>query len=69
MTGQPIWRERLQGVGVITAQEAIALGATGPILRSTGIPWDLRRDLPYLYYAGRVTRALGEDGVMRYASA
>ena len=34
MTGQPIWRERLQGVGVITAEEAIALGATGPILRS-----------------------------------
>jgi NADH-quinone oxidoreductase subunit D len=50
MTGQPIWRERLQGVGVITAQEALALGATGPILRSTGVPWDLRRDLPYLRY-------------------
>jgi NADH-quinone oxidoreductase subunit D len=50
LTGQPIWRERLQGVGVITAQEAIALGATGPILRSTGVPWDLRRDAPYLYY-------------------
>jgi NADH-quinone oxidoreductase subunit D len=50
MTGQPIWRERLQGVGVITADEAIALGATGPILRSTGVPWDLRKDLPYLYY-------------------
>jgi NADH-quinone oxidoreductase subunit D len=50
MTGQPIWRERLQGVGVITAQEAIALGATGPILRSTGVPWDLRRDTPYLFY-------------------
>src|SRR3954454_2649546 len=50
MTGQPIWRERLQGVGVITAQEAIALGATGPILRSTGVPWDLRRETPYLYY-------------------
>ena len=50
MTNQPIWRERLQGVGVITAQEAIALGATGPILRSTGVPWDLRRDMPYLYY-------------------
>ncbi len=50
MTGQPIWRERLQGVGVITAQEAIALGATGPILRGTGVPWDLRRDLPYLRY-------------------
>ncbi len=51
MTGQPIWRERLQGVGVITAQEAVALGAAGPILRSTGIPWDLRRDMPYLRYA------------------
>jgi len=50
MTGQPIWRERLQGVGVITADEAIALGATGPILRSTGVPWDLRKTDPYLYY-------------------
>ena len=50
LTGQPIWRDRLQGVGVITAQEAIALGATGPILRSTGLPWDLRRDMPYLHY-------------------
>jgi NADH-quinone oxidoreductase subunit D len=50
MTGQPLWRERLQGVGIITAQEAEALGATGPILRSTGVPWDLRRDMPYLHY-------------------
>jgi len=50
MTGQPIWRERLQGVGVITADEALALGATGPILRSTGYAWDLRRDEPYLAY-------------------
>jgi NADH-quinone oxidoreductase subunit D len=50
MTGQPIWRERLQGVGVITQQEAIALSATGPTLRCTGLPWDLRRDQPYLRY-------------------
>ena len=50
MTGQPIWRERLQGVGVVTAQEAVALGATGPILRSTGVAWDLRRGTPYLRY-------------------
>jgi NADH-quinone oxidoreductase subunit D len=50
MTAQPIWRERLQGVGVVTAQEAIALGATGPILRSTGVAWDLRRGNPYLRY-------------------
>ncbi len=50
MTGQPIWRERLQGVGVITRDEAIALSTTGPILRSTGLAWDLRRDMPYLRY-------------------
>ena len=50
MTGQPIWRERLQGVGVITPGEALALGATGPILRSTGVEWDLRRHDPYLRY-------------------
>ena len=50
MTGQPIWRDRTQGIGVITTEEAIALGATGPILRSTGYAWDLRREMPYLAY-------------------
>ncbi len=50
MTGQPIWRDRLQGVGTMTAEEAIALSATGPVLRSAGVPWDLRRDEPYLAY-------------------
>lgn len=50
MTHQPIWRERLQGVGVITAEEALALGTSGPILRSTGVPFDLRRDMPYMHY-------------------
>ena len=50
LTGQPIFRERTQGVGVITAEEAVALGATGPILRSTGVAWDLRRDMPYMFY-------------------
>ena len=50
LTGQPIYRERLQGVGIITDTEAIALGATGPILRASGVPWDLRRDEPYLFY-------------------
>jgi NADH-quinone oxidoreductase subunit D len=51
MTGQPIWRERLQGVGVLGTDEALALSATGPLLRSTGYAWDLRRDMPYLAYA------------------
>jgi len=50
LNGQPIWRDRLQGVGVITSSEALALGATGPILRSTGVAWDLRRGMPYLRY-------------------
>jgi NADH-quinone oxidoreductase subunit D len=50
MTGQPIWRDRLQGVGVITAEECLVLGVTGPILRSTGYAWDLRRDTSYLRY-------------------
>jgi NADH-quinone oxidoreductase subunit D len=50
MTNQPIWQERLQGVGTITTEEALALGVTGPILRSTGYAWDLRKDMPYLAY-------------------
>ena len=50
LTGQPIFRERLQGVGVITPTEAVALGATGPVLRSTGVDWDIRRGMPYLTY-------------------
>jgi NADH-quinone oxidoreductase subunit D len=50
LTGNPIWQERLVGVGVITTEQALALGATGPILRSTGFPWDLRKSQPYLAY-------------------
>jgi len=50
LTGQPIWRERLQGVGTVNADECLALGVTGPLLRSTGYAWDLRRDMPYLKY-------------------
>jgi len=50
LTGQPIFTERTQGVGVITPEQAIALSATGPLLRSAGVDWDLRRDQPYLAY-------------------
>jgi NADH-quinone oxidoreductase subunit D len=49
-TGQPIFRERTEGVGRITAEQAVASSATGPILRSTGVPWDLRRTMPYMFY-------------------
>jgi NADH-quinone oxidoreductase subunit D len=50
LTGQPIFQERLQGVGALDANTAIGLGVTGPLLRSTGVAWDLRRDMPYLAY-------------------
>jgi NADH-quinone oxidoreductase subunit D len=50
LTGQPIFRERTEGIGVLTQEQAIALSTTGPLLRSTGIEWDLRRSMPYLYY-------------------
>jgi NADH-quinone oxidoreductase subunit D len=46
----PIWLERLVGIGVISTEQALALGASGPILRSTGFPWDLRKAQPYLAY-------------------
>jgi NADH-quinone oxidoreductase subunit D len=50
LTGQPIFRDRTEAVGNISAEEALALSVTGPILRSTGVPWDLRRSMPYLDY-------------------
>jgi NADH-quinone oxidoreductase subunit D len=50
LTGQPIFRERTEAVGNLSAEVAVALSATGPLLRSTGVPWDLRRTMPYLAY-------------------
>jgi NADH-quinone oxidoreductase subunit D len=50
LTGQPIFRDRTEGVGVISPELAIAMSATGPILRASGVAWDLRRSMPYLYY-------------------
>jgi len=43
----PIWLARTRGVGVISAEEAIAYSITGPILRATGVDWDLRKAFPY----------------------
>ena len=50
LTENPIFLERTKGIGVITREEARALGATGPIARAVGIDWDLRRDMPYEAY-------------------
>jgi NADH-quinone oxidoreductase subunit D len=45
-----IWLERTRGLGLLSAQDAIALGQSGPVLRASGVDWDLRRDQPYLAY-------------------
>ena len=47
LTHNPIWMERTQGIGYLSAEDAIRLGATGPMIRGSGLPWDLRKDRPY----------------------
>jgi NADH-quinone oxidoreductase subunit D len=50
LRGQPIWIKRLKGVGWIDVEGCLSLGVTGPLLRSAGLPWDLRKTEPYLGY-------------------
>ncbi|MBA0124636.1 NADH-quinone oxidoreductase subunit D [Haloechinothrix sp. YIM 98757] len=50
LTGQPIWQNRLKGVGYLPVDACLALGASGPILRAAGLGWDLRKTEPYLGY-------------------
>jgi len=50
LTGNPIWTMRTKGVARISAEDAIALGASGPTLRGSGVDLDLRRDNPYSGY-------------------
>jgi len=45
-----IWKHRTQGIGVISGTDAIEFGLTGPVLRATGIRWDIRKDIPYSSY-------------------
>jgi len=45
-----IWLARTVGIGLLSAKDAIALGQSGPVLRGSGVDWDLRRDAPYLAY-------------------
>ena len=50
LTRNPIWLRRTQGVGVISAQDGVAIGLSGPSLRGSGVKWDLRKNLPYSSY-------------------
>lgn len=50
LTNNPLWKERTQNVGVIDTETALSLSVTGPILRSTGLAWDLRKTMPYSLY-------------------
>ncbi len=50
LSGSPIWHERTKGVAVLDTTGCMALGITGPVLRAAGLPWDLRRTMPYAGY-------------------
>jgi len=50
LVNNPLWIDRTQGLGVITAEEAMAWGCTGPVLRGSGVNWDIRKAMPYLGY-------------------
>jgi NADH-quinone oxidoreductase subunit D len=50
LTKNPIWLMRTQGVGAVSAQDAVAIGLSGPSLRGSGVKWDLRKNQPYSSY-------------------
>ncbi|MGH9565443.1 MAG: NADH-quinone oxidoreductase subunit D, partial [Candidatus Angelobacter sp.] len=50
LTGNFIFIDRLKGVAPVSAEEALAIGLTGPALRASGVDWDIRRDMPYCSY-------------------
>jgi len=63
LTGNPIWGMRTKGIARITAEDAIALGASGPTLRGSGVDIDLRRDMPYSGYENfQFNVPLGKEG-------
>ncbi|MBP8972879.1 MAG: NADH-quinone oxidoreductase subunit D [Anaerolineae bacterium] len=50
LTDNPLWLDRTQGIGFLSAQDAIALGCSGPVLRGSGVNWDIRKAIPYSSY-------------------
>jgi NADH dehydrogenase I D subunit len=69
VTSGPVWQERLEGIGKLTRAEVINMGLTGPMLRGSGVDWDLRRDMPYAGYENydfKVPVLSGGDCYARY---
>jgi NADH-quinone oxidoreductase subunit D len=63
LTGNPIWVMRTKGVAKLSAEDAIAMGASGPTLRGSGVDFDLRRDMPYSGYENfKFKVPVGKDG-------
>jgi NADH dehydrogenase (ubiquinone) Fe-S protein 2 len=50
LTNNRIWKERLVDIGIVTAQDAVSWGFSGVMLRGSGVPWDLRKTMPYEIY-------------------
>jgi NADH-quinone oxidoreductase subunit D len=50
LTNNQLWIERTRGVGILSAQDAIAYGASGPVLRGSNVVWDIRKAFPYSGY-------------------
>ncbi len=50
LTDNPIWHQRLQGIGALSAEDAIRTGVTGPMLRASGVDYDVRKAFPYCGY-------------------
>ncbi|RME96787.1 MAG: NADH dehydrogenase (quinone) subunit D [Chloroflexi bacterium] len=69
LTRNPLWLSRTKGIGILKADDAIALGVTGPLLRAAGVPLDLRKVRPYLAYADldfEIPTATEADTYARY---
>jgi NADH-quinone oxidoreductase subunit D len=67
LSANPIWRARTMGIGYLSAEDAIALGATGPMLRGSGLAWDLRKTAPYSGYDKYDFEVAVEQGCDCYA--
>lgn len=66
LIGNTIWMKRTQGVGYLDLAGCITLGITGPILRATGMPWDLRKSEPYCGYENYDFDVITDDGCDTY---